>query len=420
MSETSLGIPVMPPLPPAEAGPLPPLDVRIAPVVPPVAPVGTATPAAADPEAQVAWKAERLDTLDYFELLGVPTTASAGEVKRAFYAESRAYHPDRFFHLADEGFKARVHDVYKRVTEAYYVLRDDVRRRKYLADVSGPERARKLRFDELSEQETKAQVKQQAAEQIGLNPKARQLFQTALGDLERGNLAAAERGLKMALTYEPQNALYKEKLTELQARLFEESRGKAFKINMTLDLVVLALVALGAVFGARAGASRQLASWGALVLAALVARPGGALLGPAFGRFFHTSEALGAVAASFATFIVVAVAVRLLATRLLQGVLAAATPPTGARTGPWERFSAGGRWRRWPGWRCRRWPSSRRTCSWPARGWGSPRRTPPPSPSPGDGTCSRPPSSRGRRTSPLHRRCSALRSSSSRSRETRR
>ena len=32
-------------------------------------------------EAQVAWKAQRLDTLDYFELLGVPTTASAGEVE---------------------------------------------------------------------------------------------------------------------------------------------------------------------------------------------------------------------------------------------------------------------------------------------------------------------------------------------------
>ena len=152
-------------------------------------------------------------------------------MKRAFYKESRAYHPDRFFHLTDEAFKTQVHEVYKRVTEAYYVLRDDVRRRKYLADVSGPDRARKLRFDELSEQETKAQAKQQAAEQIGLNPKARQLFQTAMGDLEHGNLAAAERGLKMALTYEPQNALYKEKLTDVQARLYEESRGKAFKIT---------------------------------------------------------------------------------------------------------------------------------------------------------------------------------------------
>ncbi len=94
----------------------------------------------------MAWKAERLDALDYFELLGVPITASAAEVKRAFYRESRAYHPDRFFHLTDQPFKARVHDVYKRVTEAYYVLRDDVRRPKYLADVTGPERATKLRF----------------------------------------------------------------------------------------------------------------------------------------------------------------------------------------------------------------------------------------------------------------------------------
>ncbi|HVP60005.1 MAG TPA: CvpA family protein [Myxococcaceae bacterium] len=95
---------------------------------------------------------------------------------------------------------------------------------------------------------------------------------------------------------------------------------------MTVDLVVLALVAVGAVFGARAGASRQLASWGALVLGALAARPGGALLGGAFGRFFHTSEALGSVAASFATFIVVAVGVRLVGTQLLQGVLGGSDP----------------------------------------------------------------------------------------------
>jgi curved DNA-binding protein CbpA len=234
MSETSLGIPVMAPLQPGEAGPLPPLGVQVPPMAapaPPASPAAGASPAPADPEAQLEWKAERLDTLDYFELLGVPTTASAAEVKRAFYRESRAYHPDRFFHLEDEAYKTRVHEVYKRVTEAYYVLRDDVRRPKYLADISGPDRARKLRFDEASEQETKAAVKQQAVEQIGLNPKARQLYQTALGDLEKGNLASAERGLKMALTYEPQNALYKEKLTLVQERLHEESRGKAFKIT---------------------------------------------------------------------------------------------------------------------------------------------------------------------------------------------
>lgn len=95
---------------------------------------------------------------------------------------------------------------------------------------------------------------------------------------------------------------------------------------MTVDLVVLALVALAAVFGARAGAARQLASWGALILGALAARPGGALLGPAFGRFFHTSQSLGAVAASFATFVVVAVVVRMVGTTLLRGVLGGNDP----------------------------------------------------------------------------------------------
>ena len=38
-----------------------------------------------------------------------------------------------------------------------------------------------------------AQAKQQAAADR-LNPKARQQFQTALGDIDRGNFVAAERG----------------------------------------------------------------------------------------------------------------------------------------------------------------------------------------------------------------------------------
>jgi len=95
---------------------------------------------------------------------------------------------------------------------------------------------------------------------------------------------------------------------------------------MTVDLVVIGLVAVGAAFGAHAGAARQLSSWGALVLAALAIKPGGALLGPTFARAFHTSESLGAIAASFATFVVVAVVARLVATLLLQGVLGGRDP----------------------------------------------------------------------------------------------
>src|SRR5262249_51725079 len=100
--------------------------------------------------------AARLSTLDYFQILNVANTATPPEIKAAFHRWSREFHPDRFYQVADKELKHRVNEVYKRITEAYYVLRDDVKRKTYLSDISGPERARKLRFTEAAELETKA------------------------------------------------------------------------------------------------------------------------------------------------------------------------------------------------------------------------------------------------------------------------
>ena len=221
-----------------------------------------------------------------------------------------------------------MHEVYKRVTEAYFVLRDDTRRRKYLADVTGPDRARKLRFDELSEKETQAAVKQQAQEQIGTHPKGRQLFQTGMAELERGQLAAAERSLKMALTYEPAERPLQ---GEAEAGAGHSPRGvpprgEGLQDHMTLDLIVLALVALGRssapgpVPRARSPAGGRSSSqrWSP--------GPGHRSSARRSRRAFHTSPSLGAVAAGFAIFIIVAVLVRLVATAVLRGVLAGRDP----------------------------------------------------------------------------------------------
>jgi curved DNA-binding protein CbpA len=219
-----------------------PVAPRVAPVVAPVATPVPAAPAAArgtgvqlTPEQLV--ELERVTTtmnaLDYFELLRLEKSADPGAIKRAFYAQSRTWHPDRFFHLPNPMLKERVHELYKRLTEAYAVLRDDGKRLKYLADVTGPERAQKLRFTESSEVEARAQKKKEQEEQIGTTPKGRQFFQTGAADLDAGRLAAAERNLKMALTFEPSNALFKAKLKEAQDKLLEEARksGSQFKIK---------------------------------------------------------------------------------------------------------------------------------------------------------------------------------------------
>src|SRR5205085_5031288 len=95
--------------------------------------------------------AQILDELDYFQILKVGQNASPSEIKAAYYRESRAYHPDRFFQMDASEFKDAVGRIYKRINEAYVCLRDDVKRTKYLGDVIGPERQKKLRFVEASE-----------------------------------------------------------------------------------------------------------------------------------------------------------------------------------------------------------------------------------------------------------------------------
>ncbi|WP_369414562.1 J domain-containing protein [Corallococcus soli] len=229
----------LPAVAPAGA-PRPPSSTNLAPAISQVAALTPPPPSAAaagpalslEQLTELETRCAKLDQTDYFELLALDRSAVPSDIKKAFYRESRVYHPDRFFHLESKALKEQVHELYKRITEAYYVLRDDTKRKKYLVDIAGPDRAQKLRFTDASEAETKAAVKKEQEEQIGTHPKGRQFYAQAQKDLDAGNPSAAERNLKMALTYEPSNARYKEALAEAQKQTAEKSKGdSSFKIR---------------------------------------------------------------------------------------------------------------------------------------------------------------------------------------------
>src|SRR5256885_16519475 len=88
--------------------------------------------------------AQVLDELDYFQILKIGQGAAPAEIKAAYYRESRAYHPDRFFRTESADLQEAVGRTYKRINEPYVGLPDDARRPKYLADRSGPHGTRKL------------------------------------------------------------------------------------------------------------------------------------------------------------------------------------------------------------------------------------------------------------------------------------
>ncbi|SRR5581483_2791024 len=67
---------------------------------------------------------------DYYEVLGVPRTASADDIKKAFRKLARQYHPD----VAKT--KKGAEEKFKEINEAYEVLSDPTKRKKY--DELGP------------------------------------------------------------------------------------------------------------------------------------------------------------------------------------------------------------------------------------------------------------------------------------------
>jgi len=160
-----------------------------------------------------------LDELDYYRLLHVPPGADATLVKRAYFASSRTFHPDANRHLSEE-LQETIGRIAKRVTEAYSVLRDPRRRAAYdrrLADGSG------LRI-QLAE--AQAEASRSETQQRGRTPQGRQYYARAEADLQRGDRAAAERNLQTALTFEPDNAVFRAKLAELRGRPRPGSPGR--------------------------------------------------------------------------------------------------------------------------------------------------------------------------------------------------
>lgn len=158
-----------------------------------------------------------LGNLDYYQILKVDRTAPLPEVKKAFFRESQAYHPDRFYGASDEELKNAVMTVYKRVAEAYAVVKDPELRAKYDQQLANGNRR-------LDRREASAPAGVQA-DPKAKNPQAQKYLQLGLMALRKGDLNGAEMNLKFALNFEPGNEGIQKKLKEAQDRKAKDGGG---------------------------------------------------------------------------------------------------------------------------------------------------------------------------------------------------
>lgn len=174
---------------------------------------------AEDPNVHPHWAAEtkkiarKLDHMDYFQVLGATSEATLDELKSKYHQLQRNYHPDSFFTSPDGELKVAVKTIAKRVAEAYVILRDPEKRRKYSRDVTGPQRAQRLRYSEESERE----ARKEKEEAIAKTPQGRKLWSKAMESIRSGDYAGAERDLKTGLIFEAGNERFQAKLEEVRS-----------------------------------------------------------------------------------------------------------------------------------------------------------------------------------------------------------
>lgn len=73
---------------------------------------------------------------DHYSTLGISRTASASEIKSAFYGLSKQYHPDRTRNLESDLEREQAEEKYRGITQAYETLCDQIKKSAYDASLN--------------------------------------------------------------------------------------------------------------------------------------------------------------------------------------------------------------------------------------------------------------------------------------------
>jgi DnaJ-class molecular chaperone len=175
-----------------------------------------------DPEfkKEVIALAKVIDDLDYYEILKVKPRAFTEEIKRAYFHQSRLFHPDKYYN-EDPRMVAIIAKIFKRITEAYKVLSDQEKRAAYTKAISGPNRKMMLRYNPKLLEEG-----QKGPEDEGQTAMGKKYYQLAKGALQNKDYKSAKINLQLAVKMEPNNQTFKDRLMEVDEMLNMQRKKK--------------------------------------------------------------------------------------------------------------------------------------------------------------------------------------------------
>jgi curved DNA-binding protein CbpA len=193
--------------------------------------------------------AARLDA-PYPEILGVPADADRKALKRAYFALSKEFHPDRYFRKNLGAFQPQLERVFKKIVEAYELLSDPMAR----AEIEKSLAAMAPGADAAAETQPAAAAAapppEQAPAQAPVRPavprrphvfsiaervrkerrqRAKRLFEAGMAAFAGGRWIEAAGSVRLAIAFDPWNAIYKEQFAEVQGKAHQERARQLVK-----------------------------------------------------------------------------------------------------------------------------------------------------------------------------------------------
>lgn len=159
---------------------------------------------------------ESLGEFNYYKILGIKKDADKREIKRAYFALSREFHPDRYFRKTIGTFKPMLEAIFRKVSEAYEVVYDPESRKEYDKSIMSEE--------QIAEARKESEMQARAGRPVGkaLKPimerlaKAKGFFKAGKKDFLDKNYKSASVHFKLAIAYDPYNEQYKKSFAEAQ------------------------------------------------------------------------------------------------------------------------------------------------------------------------------------------------------------
>lgn len=188
----------------------------------------------------------------YHEILGVPADADRKALKRAYFALSKEFHPDRYFRKQLGCFQQPLERVFRKIVEAYELLSDPTARaeiERSLAAATPPSASPAMPAE--ADPETRPETTPTApraprrphvfalTERVRKERKlrAKRIFESAMSAFSAERWLEAAAGVRLAIAFDPWNAVYKEQFADVQRKAHAESARKLMReAENALDL----------------------------------------------------------------------------------------------------------------------------------------------------------------------------------------